>query len=317
MSTTTGISWTDMTWGPLVGCTKVSSGCASCYAVREVHRLAHNGHSKIAADFAGLVERHANGHLDWTGTVRFLKDRLEQPLHWTKPRRIFVNSMSDFWHEDVKDPWIDQLFAVMALTPQHTYQILTKRAENMERYFAINQACLWERIDKASTFFGAYHANLDTPGRWPLPNVWLGVSVEHEAELRRIEYLCDIPAAVRFVSFEPLLEHLGNIQERLRLIDWAIIGGESGPKARPFRLDWAWSLIRQCQATGVSVWMKQVGSNAYDYHEYLHMDLNKYGVCAGCRDCRYPTRQRAGADPVEWPADLQVQEWPDGRHLAL
>jgi protein gp37 len=197
MSDHTGIEWTDATWNPTTGCTKVSSACAHCYIER-------------TPPFRMKGRKFVNGHVP----LKLHEGRLEQPLRWRKPKRIFVNSLSDLFHADVPDAFIDRVFAVMALCPQHTFQVLTKRPERMRAYFEskteerrdgrIRQLDLQERIDDAAGEFGACHANLDD--RWPLPNVWLGVSVEnqHFAD-ERIPLLLQTQAAVRFISAEPLL----------------------------------------------------------------------------------------------------------------
>lgn len=276
MAAKTGISWTDRTWSPLVGCSKVSPGCANCYAVKEVRRLAGNPHPKIAQDFAGLVERHGNGQLDWTGMVRFLGDRLFQPLTWKDPQRVFVNSMSDLFHEDVPDETLDQLFVIMALADQHIFQVLTKRPARMAAY--LNNPTLLDRLRAVRL--------MDTKGRlshvgkvfgttramWPIKHVHLGVSVENQATAdKRIPWLLRTPALVRFISYEPALGPLDlyrggwNWLERLRRptggytekLNWVIVGGESGPKARPCDVHWLCDVAKQCQSWGVACWMKQ------------------------------------------------------------
>jgi protein gp37 len=174
MADKTGIQWTEATWNPLAGCSVVSPGCTNCYAMREA-----GGRLKSSAKFAGLTEPSKAGPV-WTGEVRLWERVLDQPVRWTKPRRIFVNSMSDLFHESVPDEWIDRVFAVMALCPQHTFQVLTKRADRMRDY------CSSPYNGVALSF------------KWPLPNVWLGVSVEDQARADgRIPRLLDTPAAVR------------------------------------------------------------------------------------------------------------------------
>lgn len=237
MARTSTISWTDATWGPLVGCSKVSPGCAHCYAVKEVRRLAGNPHPKIRADFADLVEHRRNGQLDWTGRVRLLADRLRQPLQWKQPKRIFVNSMSDLFHESVPDAWLDQIFAVM-IEAVHTFQILTKRPERMAQYVT----------------------------RWLAPaltvqmleNIWLGTSIETRATLARLDALRQTPAIIRFVSLEPLLEDLGILD--LTGIQWVIVGGESGANFRPCDPAWIANVVAQCQQAGVACWVKQASA---------------------------------------------------------
>ena len=260
-NTNTTIEWTDATWNVVTGCTKVSQGCKNCYAERVFPRTAHgqrvpvvnNGRDPDPARDSHFRQRVFTD-------VRCHPERLEQPLHWKKPKRIFVNSMSDLFHEDVPFEFIDQVFAVMALCPQHTFQILTKRCERMMEYIRGLQdddrdlhrlqgwACQLSNSPCA--------AGIVEERAWPLPNVWLGVSVENQDTLHRIDTLKDIPAAVRFVSFEPLLEDLGAVI--LDGIHWAICGSESGSKARGYDTQWFESIARQCEAQHVAFFMKQL-----------------------------------------------------------
>jgi protein gp37 len=241
----TSIEWTDASWNPIVGCTEVSPGCANCYAAR----LAATRLSGVPAykDLAILN----NGKPRWLGNVAFLAERLEEPLHWRKPRRIFVCDMGDLFHESVQMEWLWQIWSVIAACPRHTFQILTKRADRMHfyvKYFAneLTKHCIGE---------------LNTP----LPNVWLGVSVENQRFAdERIPLLLQTPAAVRFLSCEPLLGKvdlykLRHATRKNILVDWVIAGGESGPHARPMHPDWARSLRDQCQAAGVPFFFKQWG----------------------------------------------------------
>jgi protein gp37 len=276
MSTT--IEWTQRpgtkgeTWNPTIGCNKVSQGCKNCYA-EVMHRR--------------LTAMGVKGYdLPFLAGARPMHDRLTIPFNWKKPRTVFVNSMSDLFHEAVPFSFIDQVFAVMALTPQHTYQILTKRPERMAEYFSqkseFNVVLPQPLTIDRSTFV----APAPTLVRHPLPNVWLGTSVEDQrAADERIPHLLRCPAAVRFLSCEPLLgavdlENITRGRERLcvlsksaydpdstigkwlpmdRGIDWVIAGGESGHGARPMHPDWARSLRDQCQAAGVPFFFKQWG----------------------------------------------------------
>lgn len=283
MSTKTGISWTDATWNPLVGCQKVSQGCKFCYA-KTLHDQRHR------AFLAGKPT--APQYREPFETIQIKPERLTYPLSWREPRRIFVNSLSDLFHEDVPDDFIDRVFAVMALAPRHTFQLLTKRPERMRDY--LRAPFLRERIAAAATpimrerrtipdtdvFLWRECDSLDAgqwrnklsgiiEDKWPLPNVWLGVSVENQdAADERIPLLFETPAAVRFISAEPLLGPLdledwalceeGYIDDRLvRPLDWVIVGGESGPKHRPMELGWLESVVRQCREARVPVFVKQ------------------------------------------------------------
>lgn len=242
----TSIEWTDASWNPIVGCTEVSPGCANCYAARlAASRLRgtqqYGGLAVIQDGDRGpsSVPRHPR----WTGEVRFLSERLEEPLHWKKPRRIFVCDMGDLFHEGVKPEWLHQVLRVIFECPQHTFQILTKRAKRMRE--------LMDGKDGEGRVFGA----------WPFRNVWLGVSVEnqHFAD-ERIPLLLDTPASVHFISAEPLLGPVNLHFEWLRPgVDWLICGGESGPNARPMHPDWARALRDQCVTAGVPFFFKQWG----------------------------------------------------------
>jgi protein gp37 len=260
MSDRSKIEWTEATWNPLVGCTKVSPGCDNCYAKGVVNRFA--GTSRAFPHRFDVV------------TIR--DDRmLTQPLRWRRPRRIFVNSLSDLFHADVPDEFIAQVFAVMALAPQHTFQLLTKRHGRMRslltsRAFAdlfhraICDAADWDVRQAAAAIDGAL-ALIGETALAPLPNVWLGVSVEdqHWAGIR-IPALADTPAAVRWISAEPLLGPIdlttGLLHALLRHgLVWIVVGGESGPGARPMHPGWARDLRDQCAQADVPFLFKQWG----------------------------------------------------------
>jgi len=286
------IEWTDKTWNPVVGCSLASPGCTNCYAMKMASRLERMG----VAHYAGLTAPSKAGAV-WTGKIAHAPEHiLTAPLRWRKPQTIFPNSMGDLFHEDVPDEWIDQSFGVMALCPQHTFMPLTKRSRRMLAYVARGDdehGSLIESIADIGARFmedgdNAHDWLLGMP--WPLPNVWLGTSVEDRARKHRIDDLRETPAAVRFLSFEPLLEDLGEID--LTGIHWVIVGGESGSGARVFQLQWARSIIKQCQAAGVPVFMKQVGAYATDGRGQLHFS------------------DRKGGTMDEWPEDLRVREFP-------
>ena len=215
MATQSIIEWTEQTWNPTTGCTKVSPGCKHCYAEVMARRLKAMGAPGYENEFR--LTLHEN--------------RLEQPLLRKKPTTYFVNSMSDLFHEDIPDAFLDRVFTVITNTPQHTYQILTKRAERLPQYFG------WRTCPQ---------------------NVWLGVSVEdRKYGVPRIDYLRRVDARIRFLSIEPLLEDLGEID--LRGIHWVIVGGESGPKARPMREDWVANIQERAEEAGAAFFFKQWG----------------------------------------------------------
>lgn len=264
MSDGTGIEWTDATWNPLVGCTKVSPGCDHCYAETLVNRFAPS---------KGFPERFDKVVLRGPAF-------LGQPLRWRKPRRVFVNSLSDLFHTDVPDEFIALVFAVMAEAPHHTFQLLTKRHGRMRSLLSrpdwplmvADAGC--QLPDWGVPLIADEHWS---PPQWPLPNVWLGVSVEDQkyADLR-IPALLETPAAVRWISAEPLLGPVtfrwatwapivnANNLDGLRSLDWIVVGGESGPGARPMHVDWARALRDQCAVAGVPFLFKQWGSHDSD-----------------------------------------------------
>lgn len=351
MSDGTGISWADATWSPLVGCTKVSAGCNNCYAIRTAHRMTAHPNPLVSQAYAGT---EAGG--EWTGQVNLLRDRLDQPLRWRKPRRIFVNAQSDLFHKDVPDDFIARVFAVMARTPHHTYQVLTKRHGRMRSL--LRSGDFRARVDRVSP----------TPLAWPLPNLWLGLSVEDQATADlRIPALLDTPAAVRWVSAEPLLgpvnlrdyvdrwheddggtcdwghcDHAAvavrrdfahedprylsmlPVCELHRGLDWVVVGGESGPGARPMHPAWARSLRDQCAASGVPYFFKQWGEHGPDgrrvgkraagdlldgvrHHAYPD-GLRDAGVLAEDDD-RHVTALNVRVGCVCRPARLEIRVW--------
>lgn len=298
----TSIEWADKVWNPISGCSKVSDGCRNCYAERIAKR------SWGARSF---------------GDVHCHPERLDQPLRWRKPRRIFVDSMGDLFHEVVDTEFVRSVFEVMAAAQSHTFIILTKRAQRMRSV-----------IDWIScTFDGSVgtkrRADLSVVG-WPLPNVWLGVSVEDQRSVdERIPLLLETPAAVRILSCEPLLgpidltklygpcgyycsEEHGHVDHGREPADWVIVGGESGPGARPCNVELIYSIIKQCRRAQVPVFVKQLGSNcgySGDRHEWF-----QGRACRSADECGYVgvrrLRDPKGADPSEWPEDLRVHEFP-------
>lgn len=317
----TEIQWTDETWNPVTGCTKVSPGCANCYAETVANRFWAKQYQAVKyTDQAGSTDARPRRFTD----VQWHPDRLAQPLGWRKPRKTFVNSMSDLFHEDVPDAFIDQVFAVMALCPQHTFQVLTKRHNRMFDYVT-SRARSSQHWKDAARVVGY---SLDFEGvslvPFPLPNVWLGVSVEnqHFAD-ERIPRLLQTPAAVRFISAEPLLAPVdlsrlpswlsGQQLDALTgsayasdddvwlgrsdrpSLDWVIVGGESGAGSRTFDLEWGRQILGQCQAAGVPCFIKQLGSAP----RFSRDESVKF------------IRNSKGGDMAEWPDDLRVRQFPE------
>lgn len=245
----TNIEWTDATWNPIRGCTRVSEGCRHCYAETVAARF--SGPGQPYEGLAEFVTRPGSAReARWTGKVAVVETLMDWPLRKRKPLRIFVNSMSDLFHEAVPDEVVDKVFRVMSMARKHTFQVLTKRPERMRRYLTHE----------------AVQGRISYQGRaiWPLPNVWLGVSVEDQATAdARIPILLDTPAAVPWISAEPLLGPLDLTQyfhapiDSRRGLAWVVVGGESGPGARPMHPDWARSLRDQCAA--VPFFFKQWG----------------------------------------------------------
>ena len=263
------IEWTDATWNPITGCSVISPGCTNCYAMRLAGTRMKNHESR-----AGLTRESKSGPV-WTGEVSFNEQWLDQPLRWKRPRYIFVCAHGDLFHHNVPDAWIDQIFAVMALAPQHIFQVLTKRAERMRSYMAMRRrkrriaAAAADISDMLAAKYGrkarvplAHFDRCFPPhDRSPFPNVWLGVSIEDQPRAdERLPHLRETPAAIRFLSIEPLIGPVGQLD--LDGIGWVIVGGESGPNARSTDPDWARSLRDQCQAAGVHFFMKQMTKKA-------------------------------------------------------
>jgi protein gp37 len=225
MAGNSAIEWTEATWNPVVGCTILSPGCTNCYAMRLAGRLEAMGQPKYKG-----VTRVSGRRTIWDGHINLDQSALDLPRKWKKGRLIFVNSMSDLFHDEVPEDFIYQVFSTMVATPHHTFQILTKRAERLE----------W----------------LSHKLPWP-ENVWMGVSVENSEYLWRIDHLRRIAAAVKFLSLEPLLGPIDDLD--LRGISWAIVGGESGPAARPMQIEWVRAIRDHCRSARVAFHFKQWG----------------------------------------------------------
>ena len=257
--------------------------------------------------------------------VRTHPDRLDAPLRWRKPRKVFVNSMSDLFHDAVPDEFIDRVFAVMALAPQHTFQILTKRPERMRDYMlrlAGTPGCA-DQVSEAARAMGRSITFMS----WPLPNIWLGVSCEDQKTAdERIPLLLDTSAAVRFLSCEPLLGPIdmriatfngADSIESLEGIHWVIAGGESGPGARPCDVAWVRSIVEQCKDAKVACFVKQLGAkpvarDRWDMTEeqFVALDASEDGWSEADGPVVLRLRDRKGGDPSEWPEDMRVREFP-------
>lgn len=296
MGVTTSIGWTNSTWNAIRGCNRVSPGCENCYAETVAHRFGGPGQP-----YEGLIVVGENGNYRWNGVIKTVPNHLLDPMRWKKPRMIFVNSMSDLFHERLSFEEISQIFAVMALCPQHIFQILTKRADRMREYVDYITKRHVGRELMASYLYAQdspianmarmnfkepdltriYHGIWD--GRiFPLPNVWLGISIENQKYANeRIPHLLQTPAAKRWISAEPLLgpinfyecsdtwfQHGYKPWENtpvLRGIDWVVVGGESGPGARPMHPEWAREIHDVCSKTDTPFFFKQWGAFTIAY----------------------------------------------------
>lgn len=332
----TSIEWTNTTWNPVRGCSVHSPGCTRCYAMRQAHRFSGPGQP-----YEGLTKLTGAGP-QWTGEVRLVPEMLDKPIRWRKPRRIFVNSMSDLFHESLSNEEIAAVFGVMAACPQHTFQVLTKRARRMREWFEDAYGDVCGAVDDAigrgaqpppgwKLFRQSHHHAStgvylgseewwegDLP--WPLPNVWLGVSCEDQRRWdERVPHLLHTPAAVRWVSAEPLLGPVdawamlaGEVRDRclgilgtegMPGLDWLVVGGESGPGARPCSVDWIRDLVQQCQRAEVPVFVKQLG-------RYLHVPERAQARRLLGGELLRKLRDRKGGDMAEWPDDLKIREMP-------
>ncbi|MFG2473534.1 DUF5131 family protein [Streptomyces fagopyri] len=263
---TTTIEWTDATWNPTTGCDRISPGCDHCYALPLAKRL--KGMEQARGTARPKYQNDGDPRTSGPGFgITTHPDTLDEPTRWRTPRMVFVNSMSDLFHARVPATFITDVWRTMQTTPRHTYQVLTKRPERLARV-----------LDQV-------HAALGLAD--PLPNVWLGTSIESDDYTRRADALRKAPAAVRFISAEPLLGPLPSLDTRD--IDWVILGGESGPGARPLELDWLRDVIGQCRTTGAAPFVKQLGT--------------VWARSNGGLD-------KKGGKPEVWPADLRVREYP-------
>lgn len=304
----TSIEWTDQTWNPTRGCTRISPGCVNCYAERMAARDLPGMKSPTTGEPFAIITPSGPR---WTGNVELIPHMLDVPLKRRKPTVYFVNSMSDLFHESMPFREIDRVFTAMVAADHHTYQILTKRADRMRAYFASGRHDDGHGPDRAD-----YHLD---------QNIWLGVSVENQEYAdKRIPDLMATPAAVRFVSYEPAL---GPVDFRPYLnctcdgtgehcavcisggLDQIIIGGESGPGARPFDIQWARNTIAQCKAAGVAAFVKQIGAKPFSGHS-LHKQIHHRSTDG---NLYLKLEDRKGGNMEEWPVDLRVRQMPEVR----
>lgn len=295
----TKIEWTEKTWNPVVGCTKVSPGCQNCYAERMAFRL---GCMNPMSKYREVISyKPLPAH--WNGQVCCDEKSLEIPLHWRTPRMIFVCSMSDLFHESVPFEFIDKVIETTEVTPWHTYQILTKRPERMLEYFKwrFNNADQ-HTLDNTKAVQWRINHNIENTSL-VLPNLWLGVTAENqEMADKRIPILLQIPAAVRFVSIEPMLGDM-DISWIWRnhdpltdnVIDWAIVGGESGPKARLCKNEWIRNIVEQCKSASVPVFIKQI-------HKLEYQKSKK------------TIKAKVVKDINLFPPDLRIREYPGDKN---
>lgn len=315
----TSIQWTDKTWNPVRGCSVVSPGCVNCYAMKQAHRFSGPGRA-----YEGLTKQTKAGP-QWTGKIRLVEDHLSDPLTWRNPARVFVNSMSDLFHESVPDEFISDVFAIMAIAKEHTFQILTKRADRMREWVKGHMSSDGKLIQYVRPT-GRDWICAETY-QMPLPNVWLGVSVENQKYAgERIPLLLQTPAAIRFISAEPLLGPLdlgfevcypGELPgytvrgKAVDQLDWVIVGGESGNGARPCDIAWVQSVVDQCAEAKAPCFVKQLGawpvlsSPCAPAWQGVRVTARSGGKDIVLSD-------KKGGAITEWPADLQVREFPSG-----
>lgn len=332
-----------LVWNFVRGCRRVSAGCENCYAEAVAARFSGLDKAGMPLPYMGLAKRAKNGEPRWTGKGRFIADKLMDPLRWGPAKsvrhRVFVNSMSDLFFEEFTNEEIAAGFGVMASESQHDFLILTKRAKRMGEWFKWVERDglpLHEIAARAKIALNVDGSIIEKGTEWPLPNVWLGVSCENQATAdERIPELLATPAAVRWVSAEPLLGpvelfgrdddgnygpgwHLKSVKQLTDYgtgvehdvdaqigLDWVVVGGESGPGARPMDLAWARAIVEQCRAASVPVFVKQLG--ARPEVRAMKDDINGRPFESAVP---FWLRDKKGGDPVEWPEDLRVREFP-------
>lgn len=324
MGDKTGIQWTDATWNPLRGCTRVSKGCENCYAEKVAYRFSGPGQP-----YEGLIAIGKKGPR-WNGVIKLVPEKLIDPLRWTRPRMVFVNSMSDLFHENISNEYIAAVFGVMAEAKTHTFQILTKRPKRAKEFFdwlttkAYAESCAVDGfypytqyevgicLAEAAKLTGRSKLFPKDFPIWPLPNVWLGISAENqETANKRVPLLMECPANIHWVSYEPALgpvdfsEWIDNsgYDSLLRTftgrkatppsLDWIVVGGESGSGSRPFDWKWAQHVVDTTSASSTAVFVKQLGSKPV---------LKDSGISS--------LKSYKGGEISEWPKGLQVREYP-------
>lgn len=299
----TNIQWCDETINPIVGCSRISPGCQKCYAAT----AAQSARLQRFPQYQAVSK--------WDGSVEFVESQLLKPLSWKKPKRIFVCSMSDLFHENVPDEWIDKVMAVIALSSQHTFQVLTKRPHRAKEYFSQTDLpnrwyqsaidFLWQAVEK--DFGGLINLQTYFMNRpYPLPNLWLGTTVENQdLANQRIPILLEIPAVVRWLSLEPLLGDIKldftnyvddwntSVDIGCHKVSWVVVGGESGRNARPCAIGWLTSVVQQCHSANIPVFVKQLGSN-----------------CVVLPGLSFGYSDRKGGDIAEFPPHLQIRQFP-------
>jgi protein gp37 len=308
MAANSKIEWTDATWPVVQGCDYESPGCSNCYAAPLLWRMMHHPNPKISTPLAGLVEARGDKRV-WTGKIALREDRLSWPLTLREPHMIFVPSHGDLFHPDVPDWFIDRAVAVMMLTPEHTYQLLSKRSDRQRDYFRDLQRCVESDRPRFSERWGSAAFKVSNSpfadfavddAAFPLPNLWIGVSAEDQLRWdQRTAHLRDTPAAIRFVSAEPMLGWIEG-GEALTWLNWVILGNESGNVARDGNVGAIRRLLGQCQAAGVAAFVKQLGRFPVDpengIHEAPHPSLTFH--------------DKKGGDPGEWPPEFRVRQFP-------
>jgi len=349
----TKIGWTGETWNPIIGCRATSPGCKNCYAARQAYRipLLMRGRNPNATSVYDGLAKMTKGRVRWTGQFRYIPERLVETLRWQVGKRIFLGSMTDVCHPLVPHHWRLPIWAVMALTPRHTYQVLTKHPEDMVRFYewltkGRQSDCLNRIINEAARIHDTWPGrrpawltqaveDIDT---WPLPNVEIGVTAEDQNTYDyRARHLIQVPAAVRFFSLEPLL---GPINLRLfdaltdfdcyslhERIHGVIVGGETGAGARPCEVSWVRHIVGQCDEAELNAYVKQLGRVVIDRNDAgfmgesetdwpddtRHHDWTPFRAHYQGAPVRIVLHNKAGADPEEWPRDLRRQDVPARR----